>query len=210
MFDNLILPNKLLPIFKPELHGIIQETRAIAMISRNRMQNLHRMIKALERDGIEGDIVETGVAKGGSDVFFGMLIGASPMPRELWLYDAFELYGKEGAGVYDDVHRLIYETFGFGDNTVHLIKGFFQDTLGAHPSRPIALLHVDADNGEAIRCCVDALYQYVVGRGWVVFDNYGHAQEVADEVDRWVSDLGLSDDLKRFGSKQAYLRKPAS
>ena len=125
MFDHRILPNSLVRVFKPSLYRAIFRTRSVAMISRNRMQNLHRMLADLNRRRVIGDIVETGVAAGGSALFLGLLTRDNGSARQLWLYDAFDLLKDHGTPC-AEVRRRIYDDFGFSEAQVHVVAGIFE------------------------------------------------------------------------------------
>ena len=206
MLDNRIISNKLLRLFKPKLHSIIRVATPHAMISRNRMQSLHRLLYRIDRDGIPGDVVETGVARGGSSILIGSFIFDSPIPRELWLYDAFEIL-EPACAQFDDVHRLLFETFSFDPARVHLIKGLFDDSLPEYPDRPIALLHIDAGFYEPVKSCIDHLYDRVETGGWVVFDNYGVDEGCRKAVDELLERESKTNSLQRFSHTQAYFQK---
>lgn len=208
MLDSVIVPNKLLPVFKPGVHKAINAVRSFAMVSRNRMQNLARLLHMVDKDGIKGEIVETGIAKGGSVVFLAMLTARSNIKRRVWGYDAFELFGQEGAGVYDEVCATIRDRFGFGEDDVKVIKGFFDDTLPDYPGDPIAFCHIDASQYEPIMKCITELYPYVQPGGVVVFDNYGADDGCRRAIDEWLKQHNLTDRLTRFGHTQAWFRKP--
>ncbi len=208
MLDDLIVSNKLLPWLKPQLHKLIKAAKPYAMVSRNRMQNLHRLQWRTERDGIEGDIVEAGVARGGSAILLASLAGRSRLDRQVWLYDAFELYPATQAE-YETVHQTLFETFRFDPKRVHLSKGWFEDTVGQYPGRPISLLHIDAGQYDPVRCCLDHLFDHVSAGGWIVFDNYVYKRstEVRRAVDERLAEHDLLGELKRYGSTQAYVQK---
>lgn len=208
MLDSVIIPNKLLPVFKPGVHKAIKSVRSFAMVSRNRMQNLARLLHKVDRDGIKGEIVETGIAKGGSVVFLAMLTAQSRIKRRIWGYDAFELFGQEGAGIYSEVCATIRERFGFGEADVKLIKGFFDDTLPDYPGDPIALCHIDASEYEPITTCITRLYPFVQPGGAVIFDNYGADAGCGRAIDDWLKQNNLTHLLARFGHTQAYFIKP--
>jgi O-methyltransferase len=208
MLDSVIVPNKLLPVFKPGVHKAINAVRSFAMVSRNRMQNLARLLHMVDKDRIQGEIVETGIAKGGSVVFLAMLTARSNIKRRVWGYDAFELFGQEGAGVYDEVCATIRDRFGFGEDDVKVIKGFFDDTLPDYPGDPIAFCHIDASQYEPIMKCITELYPYVQPGGVVVFDNYGADDGCRRAIDEWLKQHNLTDRLTRFGHTQAWFRKP--
>lgn len=208
MLDSVIIPNKLVPVFKPGVHRAIKSVSSFAMVSRNRLQNLARLLHVVDRDGVHGEIVETGIARGGSVVFLAMLTAQSNIKRRVWGYDAFELFGQEGAGVYDEVCATIRERFGFGEADVKVIKGFFDDTLPAYPGDPIAFCHIDASAYEPIKTCIERLYPFVQPRGMVVFDNYGADEGCRRAVDKFLEKHNLAGLLNRFGHTQAWFRKP--
>ncbi|GAB4197859.1 MAG: hypothetical protein Kow00105_11890 [Phycisphaeraceae bacterium] len=208
MLDSVIVPNKLVPLLKPAVHEATKAVSSFAMVSRNRMQNLARLLYLVDRDRIEGEIVETGIARGGSVVFLAMLTNRSPIRRRVWGYDAFELFGQEGAGVYDEVCATIRDRFGFNDQQVKIIKGFFEDTLPEYPGHPIAFCHIDASLYDPIKTCIHQLYPHVQPGGVVVFDNYGADEGCRKAVDEWLADNHMQHLLKRFGHTQAWLRKP--
>ena len=205
MFDNRIIPNSLVRLFKPSLHRAIRRTRSVAMISRNRMQNLHRLLADLNRRESAGDIVETGVAAGGSAVFIGLLVRDHHLPREIWLYDAFDLLPEYGTPC-RTVRQRIYEEFGFSESKMHVVPGFFHETLPHHPHRPIALLHIDTAPAEAVQPALEHLVPFVVPGGWVVFDNYGADASVRSLVDGWLQERAITGALQRFGHTQAYVQ----
>ena len=208
MLENLMISNKLLPWLKPRLHRLIKAAKPYAMVSRNRMQNLHRLQFRTERDGVEGDIVEAGVARGGSAILLASLAAQSRMDRRVWLYDAFELYSPAEAE-YQTVHETLFKTFQFDPQRVHLSKGWFEDTVGQYPGRPISLLHIDSGGYDPVKCCLDHFFDHVSSGGWVVFDNYGYERgtEVRRAADERLTREDLLGELKRCGSTQAYVQK---
>ncbi|MDP6505306.1 MAG: TylF/MycF/NovP-related O-methyltransferase [Planctomycetota bacterium] len=60
-------------------------------------------------------------------------------------------------------------------DTLHLVKGWFQNTLPAWKDRigPIALLHIDGDFYESTKACLEQLGPQVVPGGVVILDDYG-------------------------------------
>lgn len=208
MFDTRMISNTFVPWCKPDLHAAMKQTRDLAMISRNRMQNMHRMLRIMDRDGISGDVVDAGIAAGGSTVFFAKITAGRPTPRQVWGYDAFELFDDPSAYPFAQVKRDVYETHGCDPQRVHLVQGWFQDSLAAHPDRPIALYHVDASSYEGCVSCYRELYDRVQPRGFVVVDNYGADEGCRRATDEFLERAGLADQLVRFGHTQTYFRKP--
>jgi len=206
VFDARIISKKLLPLFKPRLPRAMRLAKPYAMISRNRMQNLHRLLYRIERDGIQGDAVETGVARGGSAILIASLLRDAGTDRQVWLYDAFELFDPAFAK-YDEARCLLFEELRFDPDRVHLIKGLFEDTLPKHPDRPIAFLHVDAGGYETVRCCLENLWPQVQPGGWVAMDNYGVDPQCRRAADEFLAAHKQTGSLHRFSHAQAYFQR---
>ena len=86
MFENVIISKKLIPLFKPRLHKLMKQVKPFSMLSKNRLQNLHRLLCRVERDRIPGDMIEAGVARGGSAIFIAeMALLLAPGPADLAL-----------------------------------------------------------------------------------------------------------------------------
>ena len=62
MLEDLIIIKKLIPLFKPRLQKFYKTAKPFSMVSKNRLQNLYRLLCRVERDRVPGDMVEAGVA----------------------------------------------------------------------------------------------------------------------------------------------------
>jgi len=58
------------------------------------------------------------------------------------------------------------------DIRVHIIPGWFEDTLLRAQLPPVALLHLDVVLHDSYRTCLEHLYPHVVPGGVVLFDEY--------------------------------------
>jgi O-methyltransferase len=74
----------------------------------------------------------------------------------------------------DDVW-LILSTSHFPRDRIHVVKGWFQDSLpnNVEAIGPIAVLRLDGDFYESTRVCLDQLYDRVIPGGVVIIDDYG-------------------------------------
>ena len=124
---------------------------------------------------------------------------ASMIPiRDAWLFDSFEglpeptaedgvlrkPQGKDKSswdlakgyclGTLEEVEDLLFNKFQFSRDKVHLVKGWFQDTLPRYREQvgDIAVLRVDGDWYESTKCCLENLYDNVVDGGYVILDDY--------------------------------------
>ncbi len=207
MFETLIVPNWLLPVLKPAFDRMLKRIRPHTMVSRKRIQNLWRLLQCVERARLPGDFVELGVARGGTAAMIATVAAHSPVPREVWLYDAFEALDKPFA-YYADVERVMFGEFALDRDRVHLIKGFFAEVAPQRPPRPIAFMHIDASGYEPVCDCLNPLYPHVVAGGWVVFDNYGVDDSCRRAVDEFLAAHRIAGQLQRFGTAQVFFQKP--
>jgi hypothetical protein len=94
--------------------------------------------------------------------------------------------------------------------TTHLIKGWFNDTLSAHKERigKIALLHLDGDWYESVKVCLDELYDSVIQGGFIVIDDYGHWQGCRKATDEFIKQRNLKIDLSSTDYTGVYFQKP--
>jgi len=191
----------------------IRKVLPYTMVGRGGLTATHNVIVLAEEQRVEGCIVECGVARGGTSAL--MLLVSSVYQfrprkkRDAWLFDSFEGLpaptAEDGVlrdptskdrsswdlakgyclGTLEEVENLLFNRFGFSRENVHLVKGWFQDTLPVYKDkvRDIAVLRIDADWYESTKCCLKNLYEQVVDGGYVILDDYAlvGCQKAVDE-----------------------------
>jgi len=160
--------------------------RPYTILDRPRLDNLYRVALYLEEEMIEGSFVECGTMNGGSAGLIS-LVGKN---RQIWLFDSWD--GLPEPGKYDIKHtgepgsigrvrgskekveELFFDKLQSDRNKVHLIEGWFEDTILRHKNDigEIALLHLDCDYYESVKLCLDSLYDSIVEYGIIVIDDY--------------------------------------
>lgn len=171
---------------------------------------------AREVAGLEGDIVECGIAMGAQ--LCAMKLGA---PKKIaWGFDSFE--GIQLAGQHDeyqpgvgeklDPNRSIPENllvssgvtvhdkrsvesaiteWGFPMDEIRLIEGWVQHTLAKPENLPdkIAILRLDMDIHDATACAMEILWPRLVQGGILIIDDWGYAG-VRKAVDDYLDKIG--------------------
>lgn len=146
---------------------------------------------------VEGDIVECGLGAGSN---FAQMIKAcldKKETRNYWGFDSFdgipygidkdilqpgqgyiqpEMAGKlvstgVSAHSLEDVTANLKRWEVLNDN-VHLVKGWFQDTVHLNTIDKIAVLRLDGDLYESTKVCLEHLYKKVVKGGLVIIDDW--------------------------------------
>jgi O-methyltransferase len=163
---------------------------AETMIGLKRLDNLEHCIVRILRDGTPGDLVETGVWRGGATIFMrGVLKAYGVKDRTVWAADSFEGLPRPDAGRYPaDRGSLLYANsylavsleevkinfrrYDLLDDQVRFLKGWFRDTLPNAPIDHIAVLRLDGDLYESTMDGLQYLYPKLSSGGYVIIDDY--------------------------------------
>ena len=164
---------------------------AETMIGRLRMDNLIDCLSMVLDDDVPGDLVETGVWRGGATILMrGALAAWEDTDRSVWVADSFrglpspdadtypsargvDLSGVEALAVSQDDVAANFARYGLLDDRVRFLEGWFSDTLHAAPIENLALLRLDGDLYQSTWEALDALYPKLSPGGIVIVDDYG-------------------------------------
>ena len=70
-------------------HTTVNPTRSATLVGRARLDNLHDCVERAIRDGIPGDLIETGVWRGGLPILMRAIVKARGEDRLVWVADSF-------------------------------------------------------------------------------------------------------------------------
>jgi hypothetical protein len=200
--------------------SLYRQIKPLTMCSYARLLALHRAVLYLEANQISGDIVECGVAHGGSAAMMALTL--TDQTRHLWLFDTFEGLpapteadpDRHIASLYTGAFRASVEEvqssfrrLGIAQATT-IVPGLFQDTLPLWGGQAIALLHVDGDWYESVRATLDNLYDHVSSGGIIQFDDYGHWAGARRAVDEFLKSRNIRQPLQYIDFSGRRLVKP--
>src|SRR5262249_960605 len=135
---------------------------AITMLPERRLDNLQWCVEDVVSKNIPGDLIETGVWRGGTVIFMKAVLKAcNAEHKRVWVADSFRGFPKPDAALYpaeakahesavmrDVYHHFAvsarevaanFRRFGLLDDGVQFLEGWFKDTL---PNAPIDKLSV--------------------------------------------------------------------
>ena len=178
--------------YDPTLREVGRDWPSLAhtMIGTKRLRNLRRLAEEVIRNEIPGDLIETGVWRGGACILMRAVLSAYQVrDRRVWVADSFEgvpppdpdRYPSDGGSEYHKFEDLSvsFETvksnidrYGLLDDQVVFLKGWFRDTLETAPIERLALLRLDGDLYESTIVALDALYDKLSEGGYVIVDDY--------------------------------------
>jgi O-methyltransferase len=205
--------------FNPELRqkGIDWPLFGYTMTGRDRLDQLQECLETIADEDIPGDIVETGVWRGGS-----MMLAAALLPeRTIWCCDSFEGMPVPTTGSHTDTEDFSdldylavsleqvqdnFSRFGLLNERVRFLKGWFSVSLPDAPIERIALLRLDGDLYESTRDALVPLYPKVSKGGFVIVDDYGSWPGCKQAVTEYREQHGITSPLIPIDNAAVYWR----
>ena len=162
---------------------------------------LAKLVLIIERQGLEGLLIEAGTALGGSAI---VMASAKAPERRMKVYDVFgmipepserdgedvlrryeKIAGGRSQGIRGDVYYgyrddlLAEVTASFArhgvpphESSVDLVQGLFEATIDL--AEPVALAHLDGDWYDSTMVCLERIAPLLVPGGRLVLDDYYH------------------------------------
>lgn len=163
---------------------------ALTMIGMERLTNLQECLEDVIERGVAGDVIETGVWRGGATIFMRAVLAAhGESHRMVWVADSFQGVPRPDAAAYpadegdsfwekselavslEEVRRN-FERYGLLDEQVRFLPGWFRETLREVPIERLAVLRLDGDLYESTIVALRALYPKLSAGGYVIVDDY--------------------------------------
>jgi hypothetical protein len=207
-------------------------TNAISMLPLARIDNIRNCIESILDNSVAGDLIETGVWRGGASIFMrGVLKAHDVRDRLVWVADSFEglpkpdpdqfpLEAKVQSG---PVMQKAYHNFAVGleevkrnfaaygllDDQVKFLKGWFKDSLPTAPIGTLSLMRLDGDFYESTRDSLRHLYDKLSIGGFVIIDDYGEDSWTycRKAVDEFRTERRIDDPLIAVDSKCSYWKR---
>jgi len=201
--DPSITPGVASNDYSPELRQAGRDWPAVAhtMIGMQRLDNLQECVERVLTENVAGDLIETGVWRGGASILMrGILKAYQDDERVVWVADSFEGLPRPDPKRYpadagDEHHRFpalavsledVQENFrryGLLDAQVRFVKGWFRDTLPSLPAARFAVIRLDGDMYESTMVALEALYPKLAPGGFAIIDDYGAVESCKRAVD---------------------------
>ena len=199
---------------------------AETMIGLKRLDNLQYCVETVCAEGIPGDLIETGVWRGGATIFMRAILAAwGVTDRTIWVADSFkglppprpELYPAD-AGLRLDLEPKLavgleqvkanFTRYGLLDDQVQFLVGWFRDTLPEAPISQLAVMRLDGDLYESTMDALAALYPKLSPGGFVIIDDYGVIPACRKAVTDFREKFGIDDSIHEIDSSGVFWRRP--
>jgi len=187
---------------------------AETMIGMKRLDNLQSCLVDVLVKGVAGDVIETGVWRGGATIFMRAILSAyGDETRQVWVADSFEGLPRPTRQAPDSDRRerlwafpqlsvslkevkANFDRYSLLDERVRFLVGWFKDTLPSAPIEKLSVLRLDGDMYESTLVALESLYPKLSIGGYVIVDDYGNVPGCKKAVDEYRRSHGITDRLE--------------
>ena len=200
-------------------------TYADTMVGLERLNNIEYCVREIVKDNIPGDMIETGVWRGGATILMRALLKEFDIKdRNVWVADSFEGLPEPDEEKYPadagDLHYTAQELaismeqvqnnfrkYGLLDDQVKFLKGWFKDTLPTAPIEKLSLLRLDGDMYESTMDGLVNLYPKLSVGGFIIIDDWGAVKACKQAVNDYRAKNGITAEVKTIDWTGVYWRK---
>jgi O-methyltransferase len=207
-------------------NGLDWPLEAETMIGRKRLDNIQHCVETVLRESIPGDLIETGVWRGGGSIFMrGVLAAHGDQTRNVWLADSFaglpppdlERFPQDQGMTWHEFDQLAvsldqvksnFRRYGLLDDRVKFLVGWFKDTLPVAPIERLAVLRLDGDLYASTMDALNALYDKLSPGGFLIVDDYGLTEDTCRRAVHDFRDArGITEPIEMIDNIGAFWRR---
>lgn len=209
------------------LESLIGSKNCFSLVEKVFFEKLPALFEDLQKSGVEGDLLQAGVWKGGSALYLQALQQFHQMGRQLWLADTFSGFVQEeirhekdlaALAIFsimlapafptaDDVKRL-FRRAGYWNDQVRLMPGPLEKTITAAAIEKLCFIHIDVDFYEPTYAALALSYPKLEIGGYVVIDDYGVAAfNCKDAVEDYRLEHGIEEPITMMSEFIGYWKK---
>ena len=167
---------------------IIQEK--VSMLGAHKLDTLRYCTEDCLKNGVIGDLIETGVWKGGATIYLaGILKANGNSDKNVYVADSFaglpppdeEKYPLDKGATHHTLRHLaisleqVQDNFRafdlLGDNVI-FVKGFFEDSLKTADIGKLSVLRLDGDMYGSTMTVLKQLYHQLEVGGYLILDDW--------------------------------------
>lgn len=201
--------------------GMDWPSTAFTMVGARRLRNFRDLIGRCMAEGIDGDILETGVWRGGASILARAVLKAwDDDKRRVYVADSFEglpppsLAQDAGSKLHEmrelaislETVQANFAKFGLLDEQVVFLKGWFKDTMPVAPISRLAVMRLDGDMYESTMDPLVHMYDRLSPGGFVIIDDY-FIPSCEAAVSDFLAQRSLSPELVKIDTFSCYFRK---
>lgn len=201
---------------------------AHSMIGAARMHHLRACVETVLREQVPGDLMETGVWRGGACILMrGVLKAFGDNERTVWVADSFaglpppneQKYPADRGDNHHEFKELAipmeqvqanFRQYGLLDPQVRFLKGWFSETLPDAGVSQISVLRLDGDMYESTMDALTHLYPKLSPGGYCIVDDYGAIPACRQAVRDYRAAQGIDEPITMIDWTGGFWRKNRS
>jgi O-methyltransferase len=210
---------------KPRAAGADWPALADTMIGRKRLDNLQFCVEDVLANGVPGDLIETGVWRGGATIFMRAILKAYGVTdRCVWVADSFaglpppdpQKYPADAGDLHHTFPALAvsleqvqanFRRYGLLDEQVRFLKGWFRDTLPQAPVERLAVVRLDGDMYESTLDGLTHLYPKLSVGGYLIVDDYGVVPGSRQAIHDYREAHGIREEIRPIDESGVYWQR---
>ena len=198
--------------------------RAHSMIGVKRLENLRSLTESVIGNNIPGDLIETGVWRGGAAIMMRAVLHAYGVTdRTVYVADSFQglptpdaAYPADAGSTFHEYPELAvsleevqenFAAYGLLDEQVVFVPGWFKDTLPALEVDTLALIRLDGDMYESTLIALESLYPKLSPGGYVIVDDYHVVPQCKQAVHDFYASGRIEPELRQIDGVGVYWQK---
>ncbi len=205
--------------------GTYWPKRAHTMIGGKRLRNIRECFESVLREGVEGDLIETGVWRGGATIYMAVCVrswgreerslllilsrACRHQIRATQLIQTIQHHTVKFLAVDLETVKENFRRYGLLSEDVVFVKGFFETSLcmANPPIEKLAILRLDGDMYSSTIQVLDQLYDKVSPGGYIIIDDYGELPNCRAAVTDFRAKRGITTPLVPIDASGVYWRK---
>ncbi len=209
------------------LHAVLEANRPVAhtLAELAQVDNVLSCVETVLADDVPGDLIETGVFRGGQTILMrGILKAYGVTDRRVFVADSFQGLPAPKLNIDDAIaHDVLdsvahfaisadrvrdnFRRYGLLDEQVCFLEGWFCDTLPHAPISKIAVMRLDGDYYESTRDALTSLYGKLSVGGFAIIDDYGLPLGCRQAVDEFRAEQGIREPLRAVDAQTVFWRR---
>jgi len=193
------------------------------------MDNLHSCVEQVLAQDVPGDLIETGVWRGGGCILMRAILKAhGVVDRTVWVADSFaglppgthpadrvgieaHLDQEKDLAVSLEQVKANFACYDLLDQQVRFLKGWFRDSLQTiDPAMRFAVVRLDGDLYESTMDGLEHLYPKLSPGGYLIVDDYNVITQCKAAVTDYRERNRITNEIRDIDGWGVYWKKSAT
>ena len=208
-----------------KFEGKIWPDNGETMIGYKRLSNIEYCLRLVLDEKIEGDLIETGVWRGGACILMRAILKMFYITdKNVWVADSFRGLPEPDPIQYPpddgDLHHKLsvlavsieevkenFRKYNLLDDQVKFIKGWFKDTIPGAPIDKLCILRLDGDMYESTIDVLYYLYPKLSIGGYCIVDDWGVIPAAKKAVEDYRNAFAIDEEIWEIDEAGIFWKK---